>query len=362
MKPLPLSTSQDKKVPNPRLLEIDILTGLSILLVVTGHLAIENQHPAIEWYSTYKRTLYLFHMPLFMFLSGAVMFYSYGFLVWPNSNPRKSPWVYKFPAFTSFGHYLKYLKKKFWRLMPGYLLFAFLIWISKSLASGLLVVDNPIESASEILLIFTKPQESYSGFLWYIYVLFAFYSLFPLGLWICQQKIFPIIVTTSLLALWVAFYKAPTAWFALDLMAQYAIFFALGGLYIKHRPSILEKIGGQRFIFILPFAFGIYSFLHNHQENYNIYKLLLGLSSLPAFLVLQGILPKLYQSFFLYLRQYTFSIYLMNTLSIGLVKGLFFRLTGSSYDLFYLIVIPLVLAGLFIPIFCQKFILSKIPV
>ena len=56
--------------PKERLLGIDAARGLAILLVVIGHVVARDMPAGNEWYAQLKDTIYLFHMPLFMVLTG----------------------------------------------------------------------------------------------------------------------------------------------------------------------------------------------------------------------------------------------------------------------------------------------------
>ena len=53
-----------------RRLDLDVLRGYAITLVVFGHLADAGPDTANEWYSVLKSFVYLFHMSIFMFVSG----------------------------------------------------------------------------------------------------------------------------------------------------------------------------------------------------------------------------------------------------------------------------------------------------
>ena len=59
------------KVGNKKIVrvdEIDIAKGLGILLVIVGHLLPED--------SWMRQIIYSFHMPLFMFISGGLFYYT----------------------------------------------------------------------------------------------------------------------------------------------------------------------------------------------------------------------------------------------------------------------------------------------
>ena len=57
-----------------RLSEIDVLQGIAMILVVLGHHFADIMPP---WYNTFRYYLYIFHMPVFIFISGFLIRYSY---------------------------------------------------------------------------------------------------------------------------------------------------------------------------------------------------------------------------------------------------------------------------------------------
>ena len=92
-----------QKIATSRLSDIDSAKGIAIFLVVLGHLTLKSRPDNIEWYIILESAIYKFHMYFFMFLSGFVMYYS-------------------FPVIGSRIEYTRYVKKKFIRLIPAFLL------------------------------------------------------------------------------------------------------------------------------------------------------------------------------------------------------------------------------------------------
>ena len=88
-----------------RLHDVDTAKGLAILLVVVGHISLSDPPQNAEWYIISKYLIYKFHMPFFMYLSGVVMYYTYTPIKHLNS-------------------YCSYIGEKFFRLAPGFFLFA----------------------------------------------------------------------------------------------------------------------------------------------------------------------------------------------------------------------------------------------
>jgi len=65
-------------IKNERLYDMDRLKGIAIFLVVLGHIVARGGIPeGADWFMLLKEYVYKFHMPLFMFTSGAIFFYTY---------------------------------------------------------------------------------------------------------------------------------------------------------------------------------------------------------------------------------------------------------------------------------------------
>lgn len=57
-----------------RVAALDLAKGTAIVLVVIGHVVSRNNYaPGAEWYLDMRALVYLFHMPMFMALSGMAL-------------------------------------------------------------------------------------------------------------------------------------------------------------------------------------------------------------------------------------------------------------------------------------------------
>jgi fucose 4-O-acetylase-like acetyltransferase len=139
------------------------LTGLAIVFVVIGHLVTgkDIDSKSILWYKFLKEYIYSFHIPLFIFVSGFLLYYT-------------------MPTISSISNYQKYIFKKINRLVPSFLFFATVIFITKILLESNLKVDNPVNSYWDFFKIFYMPTFSFAGYLWYIYVLLLYYIILPI--------------------------------------------------------------------------------------------------------------------------------------------------------------------------------------
>lgn len=316
-----------------RIFEIDRAKGLAILLVVIGH--VEGRTPLhdADWYGILKQWIYLFHMPFFMFLSGFIM-------------------EYTFKPVTVVGGYLSYVRDKFVRLMPAFFAVAFLIVIGKSVASHLMHVDNvPQGIGSGLLDILIRPVYSSASALWYIYVLFIFYLLFPLLRRVSGGLAWPLLLIGALAYL---VHADLTTLLALNRAAEYMIFLMIGVVLARNFAAFtgwLDRFGGV--------VLALFILLSLVYPALPYPKLILGLVSIPALMYLVR-LPVLNESgMLLTWGKYVFVIYLFNTLFIGLVKGIGLKVM-SWHGLNFLVYFPLlVAAGMLLPIAFKKWVLAK---
>ncbi len=314
-----------------RLGEIDKLKGLAIFLVVLGHIVAREAPAGNEWYVGLKAAIYLFHMPLFMFLSGLILAYS-----------RK--------PIESLSSYARYVRGKFMRLMPAYLLFALVVFVGKLLMGRVMHVDNAATSLFSFFDVLINPTSSYCAYLWYIYVLFVLYALAPLAYYVTHQKIQWILP----ICFAVHFIELPGL-FALASLGEYAFVFFLGctaGEHYQRYAQWHEKYGPVFVtLFLVLFCFAV---------PWGVPKLALGLISIPACQSLVGMRLADTWGLLKQLGYYTFSIYLMNTLFIGVTKGVIFKL--MTWDgINFLWFAPLLLAaGIVGPILAKELLLRRI--
>jgi fucose 4-O-acetylase-like acetyltransferase len=338
---VPLNPPQ---TPRERLTDIDKATGLAIGFVVIGHFATGKIAPGAEWYFALKNTIYTFHMPFFMFLSGVVMYYTY--------RPVQSVQDYK-----------AYVLKKFERLIPPYLLFSLIIFLGKVVAVHFIAIDNPIDSYLDYFRILYRPHASFSNSLWYIYVLFEFYLLLPLLL-LALRRIEYLLVP----AIIIHFVYVPEV-MGLELICEFMVYFVLGCICVKHYQAYtqyLDKLGWITLALFLILSvycyytrFGLYT--HKEALVVRVPGDLVAVLSIPAlhYLVRLRLLQR--TKLLSTLAAYTFPIYLMNTMAIGTVKALVFRLAHLDYHGFHLAFPFLLIGGVYGPILVKRHVLRYVP-
>lgn len=122
---------------------ITILYGLAVILVIFGH-----SHPLHVEYPIFLEKIigfiYLFHMPLFFFISGILVVYT-------DSNRNIYEWW----------------MKKAGKLMFPYIFLTILAWGPKTIL-GSYMKDNMEVSISNFIRIIFIPRENVWGHFWYI--------------------------------------------------------------------------------------------------------------------------------------------------------------------------------------------------
>lgn len=189
---------------------VDKACGIAMLFVVYGHL-IFPETINIPWWQTSRDFIYKFHMPLFMFVSGFIVFLS---------TAKKN--------ITNSQEYISFQRKKVRKFFPAYLFFSLLA----------IVVDVFMNNATSeevwksVFSFFFSPDRGSAGFLWYLYVLTGFYLITPFLLKLSR-------IEQSLL-LFLGFLLTNTSFsilFSADLFAKYFFFFLAGGMFFLN----LEK-------------------------------------------------------------------------------------------------------------------------
>lgn len=318
----------------PRLTDVDSAKGLAIFLVVLGHLTGGTFPKNAEWYIALNHAIYRFHMPFFMFLSGLLVFYTY-------------------QPIDSLGEYGRYVSRRIRRFAPSYLLFGSLMLIGKVVGQwGHLVVDHPPDDLwMGFYEIIVHPYHSHAATLWYVYTLCEFCVLLPIVLWLCRNRLEPVLVAGL-----AARFIPVTYWFGLEKICEYAfVFFA--GAYVATRYEAWTALV-DRYLYV---TIAVFLMALGLSKLWPQLGFVVGLLSLPA---LHGLCrrPAFRGSWWLQLfGKYTLAIYLMNTLAAGLVRGVILKFTSLNGARFVFIAPVLLTAGLAIPLLLKIHVFPKIP-
>jgi fucose 4-O-acetylase-like acetyltransferase len=323
-----------------RLPELDLAKGLAIFLVVLGHIGSRTPPQGNEWFAVLTRLIYEFHMPFFMFLSGAVFQITFK----PNL------------GFSGAG---KYLRSRAARLLPAFFLFALFVWGAKLVAARFIFVDNTRGAdLTELLYIFIRPTESVAVSLWYIYVLLQLYVLAAVVLTLTGGRLRYLVLGAA--ALTTAFHVTPiTSYLAANAVCEFALFFALGCVFAKNYDVLSAMFKSNSALFYLIFAF---SFMVMFFTPYPHSKAVVGVCSLPAlFAFASSFHSERDRSILFTLGEYTFTIYLLNTLFIGAGKAVAIEV-GLWDGRGFLLSFPILLAaGVLGPIVAYRLVLAKMP-
>jgi len=325
-----------KRVFVERLDDIDRAKGLAIALVVFGHIAARYPPADNDWYIFAKHAVYTFHMAFFMFLSGVVFFMKLS------------------PAET-IAEYSEVVGRRFFRLMPAYFFFAFVVFIGKYVSQEFMYVDNPTSGFSDVVKIVLYPMQSVARFLWYIYVLLLL-SAFSLALYSFSNGK---LIWLFLVAVALSFMPG------MDLLAisqfnKYLLFFVLGGLAINNWEKYVVFVDRFWMIAFVLFLFFLIVVTSEYRKSAMMW-MVPALLSIPS---LHGLCRAnyLFGHVLTYLGGMTFVIYLMNTMTIGLSKAVLLKFIPSEGINFVIVYVPaLILSGLLLPILIKKYFFPRIP-
>jgi fucose 4-O-acetylase-like acetyltransferase len=319
--------------PASRLLDVDAARGLAIFLVVVGHVVAREMPAGNLWYADLKATIYLFHMPLFMVLTGITFALS-------------------LPALETWGEAARLSLKRVERLFVPYVVFGLLVLFGKLAAAGLLHVDNPPHDlAGDIYRILVMPSRSVAGFLWFIYVLSFYLLLLPALFRLIGRRPMPLFIAAAALQLgdWPPHVM-------LDRVVEYLPFFAGGMLLWMHRAAWLRIVRAA--LWPASVAFAGLLVLAQWQD---VPKWLVGAASVPAVLAWMYALPAAPQGWLATLGRASLAIYLMNTIAIGLAKGVMLKVLPWDGINFLLYFPLLTLAGAALPMLVAGFARRRLP-
>ncbi len=339
-----------------RLTDLDRAKGIAILLVVFGHLVPQEDPAGVTWYEPLRIAIYLFHMPLFMYLSGYVAFWSGAARLTPGGWPRL-------------------VLRRAKRLLIPFFGFGCAILAAKLVASHVMHVDNvpaSLGAGLDSLLLHTARSPAMS--VWYIGVLFIYVIATPLLLRLPHPRQVPAELQLMLIAIVLYLIQAPAILY-MDRVCRFFVFFVAGGVAARagarwwaildrwYLPALLALLAVVSFA-----ASGGGGVVHFNWKTdaadhfpYKTYMLASGLLSMVALHGLARSPLVARRDWLMFVGTMSFAIYLLNTICLGLTKGVMLKfLSWNSHD-FVLIASVMMAAGVFGPILIKRYLLRHVP-
>ena len=180
---------------------ITVAKGMGIILVVIGHY-FPNECPT--YWKFIHHTIYKFHMPLFLIISGYLYSKSLDYQVFS----------------------LAFIKKKFNRLIIPFIVIALFAFVIKYFAGFFFNLTHPVKLNS-LILIFITSKGTYFPLLWFIYSLFIIFIIFPIFQKVLQSKYLIFLVSILLM-----FIQWPQNFYLKHVFSSLP-FFSFGALFLK---------------------------------------------------------------------------------------------------------------------------------
>lgn len=203
---------QDKRISYISYLQI-----AGPIFVVLGH-SLNGLEAVGAWYVFSKEWIYLFHMPLFFFISGYLL---------------------SFKGYLGNKTYGRFLLGKCKRLLIPYLVWNLLFWVPKIFAQDLIFDSAPLNIA-EALRAFVFPRQNVWGHTWFLPALFLVYSAAPLFRAALRPK--RPWLSAGVVAVCVVLYLLPdtTEFLAWSDLHKDLLFFVIGCLLGQTEPDRLR--------------------------------------------------------------------------------------------------------------------------
>lgn len=314
--------------------DITIAKGLAIFLVVFGHVVTGPPPQGNDWYMVIRAAVYGFHMPFFIFLSGYIFFYT-------NSADR---------AWASFG---SFIARRAERLLVPFLLFGLLIIAGKHIAQQFIHVDNVSRSILlDVVNLFLYTGGSAAKNVWYVFVLFEMTIFAVLALRVIRSPLIWFVITLPFSTI----FLTPVLY--LDRFFLFLPYFFLGGVAIAYRERWLALLDRRLWIFWLLFIVTI--IVTRLLGIFSVTIVACGLTSIPA---LHGLSRRVWMQRSKLLDlfgRYSFPIYLLNTVGIGLMKGVLFQFMSWNGPRFLIFFPILLFVGLIGPILVKTQIFRRV--
>ncbi len=285
---------------------VDYLKAFACFLVVVGHLIQSLQKANIDTYnhitSFINYLIYLFHMPLFMCVSGFL--------------------YCKYSSRYSINEYRKFIVKKFFNLAIPYFTF-YIMFVGVNMIFSTSVNTN--RGIVDILNMFNNPMPPY----WFLYSLLSIFIAIPLVEYVCSYNkkiVFLLLMLFKILSVLVK-----TNIYFVDTIMGYAIYFYFG-CFIKEEKECKEKYRENVLLVGLYLIFSLVYYNYRKMLSDNIIEMLNILFALAGIWICVNIFRNKVKSIFLNtFKNYTFQIYLMHTIFAAGVRIILLKLNIDNY-------------------------------
>lgn len=310
---------------NKRIVWVDYLKAFTCLLVVIGHLLQSLQKAGIpqnlQLTNFIIYYIYLFHMPLFMCISGFLY-----------SKKKLEE--------TSFSGYIKFEKRKLIDLMIPYIVF-YLIYLGINILFSKDV--NTPKGKNEFVGMLNNPMSPY----WFLYALMSIFLITPLLEKIFKENKRKVLVFYIILKIISIFYQPNI--YLIKSISTYGIYFYFG-CFIRE-----EKIIGKREKFILillHFLIAIIIFKYLNNVNKYIYQFIVLCMAIYGIIAYIEIFKNIEKNKILNtFKSYTFQIFLLHTIFAAGIRIILLKFKIQNYFIHFIVGI---LASIYLPVFVSK--------
>lgn len=305
-----------------------VLQGFSMLLVVIGHVSLTNHpnDPNTPFATFIERTIYTFHMPLFIFISG---------------------WLFYYTCICRDKTYKDMIVSKVKRLMVPFFVFTFVTMILKMAFPQLM---HRVVDMEEIINTFVFFRSNPLGEMWFVIVLFELMLLYPIYKMIAENKLTAIAGLGG--AILISKLCPPISYFNLGRVAFMLPFFVAGILCCRFEWH--KVIGKWYFLLVMAGLFVMCNLMGLLPESMKAGTAFVGtIFTMSICLIVGKYIPHLFSSF----RNYTFLIFLMGIFFQMAIRWLYVKVGNEAFfvPMWLLSVIVGVYFPTFIAICIEKF-------
>lgn len=308
-------------IAQSRIKHINFLQFIGPILVILGH-SLNGITSDGLWWLFSKQWIYIFHMPLFFMMAGYLLSYK--------------KWLGK-------RTYVKFIKRKFIRLIVPYLFWNLSFVLPKYLLQDFLYDDLTFEF-EELFNILIRPRTSIWGHTWFLVALFLVYLFTPFWRRVIEAKAKWILLMVIVLSIIVYVLPINTKILCLNDLHKDLPFFIMGGylgtIELRKFEECLKKNAFA--IFSLSVVTSVISVAFYELESIKFipcFFVLLGLLLIPIVLNVDNNLIDT-------LAQRSFGIYIMHWPIMIAVRIILGQIMGMST---VIVVICMIVSGYFIP-------------